>query len=42
LSLTVCSLVEPGTRFDPDLVAAEHRRLHGQPRERWETEVVYR
>lgn len=41
--VTVCSLVEPGTRFDPDLVAAEHRAgSTGQPRERWETKVVYR
>ncbi|MCW5922068.1 MAG: SDR family NAD(P)-dependent oxidoreductase [Saprospiraceae bacterium] len=39
-TLTICGAVEPGTRFDPDLIAGEFWRIYAQPKEQWETEVV--
>lgn len=41
-TITVAGFVEPGTRFDPDRIAEEYWRLHGQERGRWEREVVFR
>jgi len=38
-SVTVSGAVRPGTRFDPDRIAALYWRLHTEPRERW-TPVV--
>ncbi len=40
-TLTVCGMVKPGTRFDPDLIADEFWRLYQQPRPAWETEIVW-
>ncbi|GAB4210795.1 MAG: SDR family oxidoreductase [Roseiflexaceae bacterium] len=40
-TVTVSGFIQPGTRFDPDDIAQEYWRLHTQPREEWETEVVY-
>lgn len=39
-TITICGAVQPGTKFDPDLIAAEFWRLYCQPKESWETEVV--
>lgn len=41
-TVTICGFVRPGTRFDPDEIAAAYLRLHGQPREAWEREVTIR
>lgn len=40
-SVTVDGPVAPGTAFDPDLIAEHYWRLHAQPREEWELEVVH-
>ena len=40
-TVTVCGAVEPGTAFDPGEIAEQYWRLHSQPREDWEREVVY-
>ena len=33
--------VTPGGPFDPDLIAAHFWRLHTQPRDAWQREVVH-
>lgn len=38
-TVTVCGMVKPGTRHDPDLIAAEFWRLYQLPAGQWETEV---
>ncbi|MFJ1792893.1 SDR family NAD(P)-dependent oxidoreductase [Kitasatospora griseola] len=40
-SVTVAGPVEPGTAFDPDVIAEHYWRLHAQPRDAWEHEVVH-
>ncbi|MEW1839995.1 SDR family NAD(P)-dependent oxidoreductase [Nonomuraea angiospora] len=40
-SVTVAGPVAPGTAFDPDDIAEHYWRLHTQPRERWEREVLH-
>lgn len=40
-SVTVAGPVAPGTAFDPDDIAEHYWRLHTQPREQWEREVLY-
>lgn len=40
-TVTIAGMVQVGTRFDPDRIADEFWRLHQQPREDWETEVVW-
>lgn len=40
-TVTVCGMVKPGTRFDPDLIADEFWRLHQQPRTAWKTEIMW-
>lgn len=40
-SVTVDGPVAPGTDFDPDDIAEHYWRLHGQPRHRWEHEVLH-
>lgn len=40
-SVTVAGPVAPGTGFDPDDIAEHYWRLHVQPRERWEREVLH-
>lgn len=40
-TVTICGVVQPGTKFDPDLIAEEFWRLYQQPKEAWETEVVW-
>ncbi|MEV4163639.1 SDR family NAD(P)-dependent oxidoreductase [Nonomuraea dietziae] len=39
--VTVAGAVAPGTAFDPDDIAEHYWRLHTQPREQWEHEVVH-
>lgn len=39
-TVTVTDVVEPGSDLDPDDLAAHYWRLHAQPRDRWEREVV--
>ena len=41
-TVTVDGPVAPGTAFDPDDIAVHFRRLHAQPRPRWEREVLFR
>jgi NAD(P)-dependent dehydrogenase (short-subunit alcohol dehydrogenase family) len=40
-TVTVAGAVAPGTAFDPDQIAEHYWRLHGQPRQQWEHEVVH-
>jgi len=40
-TVTVCGAVAPGTLFDPDRIAGDYWRLHTQPPERWEREIVF-
>ena len=40
-SVTVMGEVAPGTAFDPDEIAEQYWRLHTQPRDGWEHEVVH-
>jgi NAD(P)-dependent dehydrogenase (short-subunit alcohol dehydrogenase family) len=39
-TVTVSGVVAPGTAHDPDDIADHYWRLHVQPREKWEHEVV--
>jgi NAD(P)-dependent dehydrogenase (short-subunit alcohol dehydrogenase family) len=38
--VTVCGRVEPGTAFDPDLIADVYWELHSQPPGSWERERI--
>lgn len=40
-TVTVCDAVAPGGLYDPDTIAEHYWRLHQQPRELWEQEVVF-
>jgi len=40
-SVTVDGAVEAGTFFDPDDIAEHYWRLHVQPREQWQSEVLH-
>jgi len=40
-SVTVAGAVVPGTNFDPDDIAEHYWRLHTQPRQRWEREILH-
>lgn len=40
-SVTVAGAVAPGTDFDPDEIAEHYWRLHTQPRQLWDQEVLY-
>lgn len=40
-TVTVCDAVAPGGLYDPDTIAEHYWRLHQQPREQWEQEVVF-
>jgi len=40
-TVTVDGVVEPGTHFDPDVIAGEYWRLHIQPPGAYQTEVVF-
>ena len=40
-TVTVAGAVSPGTAFDPDDIAEQYWRLHTQPVDAWEHEVLY-
>lgn len=40
-TVTVGGAVAPGSRFDPDRIAEQYWRLHGQRRDAWEHEVLF-
>ena len=40
-TVTVAGPVAPGTAFDPDKIAQQYWRLHRQPRETWQHEILY-
>ena len=40
-TVTICGVVAPGTAFDPDEIAEHYWRLHTQPPDAWQREVVY-
>lgn len=40
-TITVCGGVKPGGVFDPDRIADHYLRVHRQPVEAWEREVVF-
>jgi NAD(P)-dependent dehydrogenase (short-subunit alcohol dehydrogenase family) len=40
-TVTVAGPVAPGTAFDPDDIAEHYWRLHTQPPDRWESEIVH-
>lgn len=39
-TVTIAGAVAPGTAFDPDEIAEQYWRLHIQPSERWQQEVL--
>ncbi len=41
-TVTIAGPVQPGTHFDPDLIAEVYWQLHSQPRGQWEREIIYR
>jgi len=41
-TVTVCGYVQEGTHFSPELIAEQMWRLHSQPADQFETEIVYR
>lgn len=41
-TVTICGFVGGGEPFMPDTIAETYWKLHAQPREAWEREVVYR
>ena len=41
-TVTICGFVQEGTPFAPDLIAEEYWRLHNQPQQQWEREVVFK
>lgn len=40
--VTIAGFVQPGTHFDPDLIAEKYWELHRQPSDQREREIVYR
>ncbi|MGA4837825.1 SDR family NAD(P)-dependent oxidoreductase [Streptomyces sp. G45] len=40
-TVTVAGPVAPGTPFDPDDIAEHYWRLHTQPRDAWQAEIVH-
>lgn len=40
-TVTICGMVQPGTKHAPELVADEFWRLYEQPADEWESEVVF-
>ena len=40
-TVTIAGAVAPGTGFDPDDIAEHYWRLHAQPPEAWEHEVIH-
>ncbi len=40
-TVTICGTVQPGTDFDPDLIAKAFVRLHDQPKGAFEAEIMF-
>ncbi len=40
-TITICGMIQPGSRYDPDEIADKFWQLHKSPRELWEVEVVW-
>lgn len=40
-SVTIDGPVAPGTDFDPDVIAEHYWRLHRQPRDEWQQEILH-
>jgi NADP-dependent 3-hydroxy acid dehydrogenase YdfG len=40
-TVLVAGTVAPGSAFDPDRIAEEYWRLHAQPRDEWERDVLF-
>jgi NAD(P)-dependent dehydrogenase (short-subunit alcohol dehydrogenase family) len=40
-TVTVAGAVAPGTAFDPDAIAEHYLRLHAQPPNQWQTELLF-
>lgn len=41
-TVTICGMVKPGTHFDPNLIAETFVEFHKQPRDGFDTELMYR
>lgn len=41
-TVTICGLVKPDTKFDPDKIAEEYWKLHQQPKGGYETEMIFK
>lgn len=41
-TVTIAGFVQPGTPFDPNLIAEEYWRLHIQEKGQWEQEFIYK
>jgi NAD(P)-dependent dehydrogenase (short-subunit alcohol dehydrogenase family) len=41
-TVTICGMVKPGTRFDPDAIADVYYTLYTQEPGKWEREVVFK
>jgi short-subunit dehydrogenase len=41
-TITICGFVEPGARFDPQLIGEKFLEIHRQPAGEWQRELVYR
>ena len=39
-TVTVCGMVQPGTKYDPEIIAGEFWRLNQLPKSNWEREVM--
>lgn len=39
-TVTVCGMVQPGTKYDPEIIAGEFWRIHQLPKGTWEREVM--
>jgi short-subunit dehydrogenase len=40
-TVTICGVLSPGGRFDPQVVAEEFWAVHARPRPEWEWEYLY-
>ena len=40
--VSIYGKIEPGTKYDPDLIAEEYWKLHSQPREEWQKEIHFK
>jgi short-subunit dehydrogenase len=40
-TVTICGIVKPGSKFDPDVIAASFMQLHDQPAGSFDAEIVF-